>query len=166
MDAYHFIFYILAAITVLSAAVVAFTNKIIYAAFALLFTLFGFAGFYIYLSADFISVAQILIYVGGILILIIFGIMLTQKVYDVTVKSERTLILPSILTAIGALFVFGLIIFKTPWNILPVKDFKPITSDIGHAIMGKFLLPFEIASILLLAALIGAVVLARPEEEK
>lgn len=166
MDAYTIIFYVLAAMTVISAAIVAFSNKIIYAAVALLFTLFGFATLYIYLSADFIAVSQILIYVGGILILILFGVMLTTKIYDVTIKSERNPILPSIITGIGALAVIGYVIFNTPWNTVVEKDFETIAPDIGNAIMGKFLLPFEAASILLLAALIGSVYLARLEEKE
>ena len=135
MDAYTIIFYILAAMTVGSAAIVAFSNKIIYAAFALLFTLFGFATLYIYLSADFIAVSQILIYVGGILILILFGVMLTTRIYDVTIKSERNPILPSIITAMGALAVIGYVIFATPWNVVVDKEFESIAPDIGNAII-------------------------------
>ena len=121
---------------------------------------------YIYLSADFIAVSQILIYVGGILILILFGVMLTTRIYDVTIKSERNPVLPSIITGIGALAVIGYVIFKTPWNVVVDKEFETIAPQIGNAIMGKFLLPFEAASILLLAALIGSVLIARSEEKK
>ena len=166
MDAYTIIFYVLAAMTIISAAIVAFTNKIIYAAFALLFTLFGFAILYIYLSADFIAVSQILIYVGGILLLILFGVMLTTRIYDVSIQSERNPILPSIITGLGASSVIGFVIFNTPWNAVVEKEFTSIAPDIGYAIMGKFLLPFEVASILLLGALIGSVLLARSEEKK
>jgi NADH:ubiquinone oxidoreductase subunit 6 (subunit J) len=166
MDAYTIIFYILAAMTIISAVIVAFTNKIIYAAFALLFTLFGFATLYVYLSADFIAVSQVLIYVGGILLLILFGVMLTTKIYDVSIQSERNPILPSIITGLGATGVIGYVIFNTPWNAVVEKEFTSIAPDIGNAIMGKFLLPFEVASILLLGALIGSVLLARSEEKK
>ena len=166
MDIYHILFYIIASLIVISAAVVAFSNKIIYAAFALLFTLLGFAILYIYLSADFIAVSQILIYVGGILILILFGVMLTTKIYDVTIKSGRNPVWTSIILSLSAGLVIALIIFRTSWNVNLETTFKPITKNIGFAIMNKFLLPFEIASILLLAALIGAVLIARSEEEK
>ena len=166
MDVYHILFYVIASLIVISAAIVAFTNKIIYAAFALLFTLLGFAILYIYLSADFIAVSQILIYVGGILILILFGVMLTTKIYDVTIKSERNPIWTSIILSLSSGLVIALIIFRTSWNVNLETAFKPITKNIGFAIMNKFLLPFEIASILLLAALIGAVLIARSEEDK
>ncbi len=164
MDAYTIIFYILAAMTVISSAIVAFSNKIIYAAIALLFALFGFATLYIYLSADFIAVSQVLIYVGGILLLILFGVMLTTKIYDVTVKSERNPALPAIIAGIGSLAVISYVVFKTPWRLVGETKFSSIASDVGVAIMGKFLLPFEIASILLLAALVGAVSIARKED--
>ena len=111
MDAYHLFFYTLASLIVISASIVAFSNKIIYAAFALLFTLLGFAILYIYLSADFIAVSQILIYVGGILILILFGVMLTTKIYDVTIKSGRNPIWTSIILSLSTGLVIALIIF-------------------------------------------------------
>ena len=166
MDAYHIIFYFLAAMTIISAGVVAFTQKIIYAAFALLFTLCGFAAFYIYLSADFIAVTQILVYVGGILMLILFGVLLTTKIYDVSIKGGRRSIWPISIIAGAVGFVFYQIIFNTQWKATADSTFNPITEKIGLGIMGKFLLPFEIASILLLAALIGAVLIARPEPEE
>jgi len=166
MEATEILFLIIAAITVISAAIVAFSNKIIYAAFSLLLTLFGFAALYVYLSADFIAVSQVMIYVGGILILILFGVLMTQKIYNVSVKSERNPVLPTLLTAVGSAVVLGLIIFKTPWRQVADSGYAPITAKIGRAIMGDFLLPFEIASILLLAALIGSVFIARAEEKK
>ncbi|HSQ75876.1 MAG TPA: NADH-quinone oxidoreductase subunit J, partial [Bacteroidota bacterium] len=79
MDMFDIVFYIFAAITVLSAFVVVFSRNLMYAACSLLFTFFGVAGLYILLHADFLAVTQILIYVGGILVLLLFGIMLTSK---------------------------------------------------------------------------------------
>jgi NADH:ubiquinone oxidoreductase subunit 6 (subunit J) len=166
MEAQQLIFYVIAAITVISAGVVAFSRKIIHAAFALLFTLIGFAAFYVYLSADFMAVSQVLVYVGGILILILFGVMLTTRIYDVTLQSEHNSFLPTILGAVGTALVIGFVIFNTPWRVVMNREFTPITDDIGRAILGNYLLPFEMASILLLAALIGAVIIARTEEEE
>src|SRR5688572_17633741 len=82
------IFYVFAAVTVGSAAVVVFARSLIYSAFALLFTFFGVAGLYVLLGADFLAATQLLIYVGGILVLLLFGVMLTHKLYDLDLRSE------------------------------------------------------------------------------
>src|SRR5262245_65705456 len=82
------VFYVLAAITVGSAGVVVFARSLIYSAFALLFTFFGVGGLYLLLGADFLAATQLLVYVGGILVLLLFGVMLTHKLYDLDLRSE------------------------------------------------------------------------------
>jgi NADH-quinone oxidoreductase subunit J len=82
------IFYIFGAITVVSAFVTAFAKNIVYAAFSLLFTFFGIAGLYVMANADFLAVTQLLVYVGGILILLIFGVMLTSRIGKVDIRSS------------------------------------------------------------------------------
>jgi len=81
------IFWIFALITVSSAFITAFAKNIVYAAFALLFTFFGIAGLYVMANADFLAVTQLLVYVGGILILLIFGVMLTSRIGTVDIRS-------------------------------------------------------------------------------
>ncbi len=88
------VFWIFAALTVGSAAVVVLARSLIYSAFALLFTFFGVAGLYVLLGADFLAATQLLIYVGGILVLLLFGVMLTHKLYDLDLKSEVTQFVP------------------------------------------------------------------------
>ena len=83
-----------AALTVGSAAVVVLARSLIYSAFALLFTFFGVAGLYVLLGADFLAATQLLVYVGGILVLLLFGVMLTHKLYDLDLRSEVTQFLP------------------------------------------------------------------------
>ena len=80
-------FYFFAVVSLFSAGVVVFSRNIMYSAFSLLFTFFGVAGIYVLLNADFIAVAQLLIYVGGILVLLLFGVMLTNKVVSVDMKT-------------------------------------------------------------------------------
>lgn len=157
-----FIFYSFALIILLSATVVVFSKNILYSAFALLFTFFGVAGFYVLLSADFLAVAQLLIYVGGILVLILFGVMLTNNVISVDIKSETIQTMPaSIIIAILAGILCGSI-YIADW--FPAKKeliATGTTSEIGKAFISTWLLPFEVASIVLLVALIGAVMIAR-----
>lgn len=166
MDIYQVLFYAVVAMTIFSAAIVAFSKKIIYSAFALLLTLFGFAALYVYLSADFLAVTQVMIYVGGILVLILFGVLMTQKVYDLSALTTHNSFWVSIGGGLTMAVILGLVIFKSPWISEIDKPFHPTTTVIGNAILAEYLLPFEIASLLLLAALIGAVYIARTEDHK
>ena len=84
----EFVFWFISAITIMSAAVVVLNNQLIYSAIALFFTLFGVAAIYVFLWADFIAGVQILVYVGGILVLVIFGIMLTNKIKSVRISHK------------------------------------------------------------------------------
>src|SRR5260370_34867756 len=88
------VFWILAVVTVSSAAVVVLARSLIYGAFALLFTFFGRAGIYVLLGADFLAATQLLIYVGGILFLRLFGVLVTRKSYDLIVRTEIIVVVP------------------------------------------------------------------------
>src|SRR5207245_11788792 len=109
------VFYVFAAITVAAAAVVVLARSLIYSAFALLFAFFGVAGLYVLLGADFLAATQLLIYVGGILVLLLFGVMLTHKIYDLDVRSEMTQPWAGWLVAIGSLVVLADTAVETEW---------------------------------------------------
>lgn len=154
-------FYLFAAITAISAIFVVFLKNITRAVFSLMFTFFGVAGLYLTLHADFLAATQVLIYVGGVLVLLLFGIMLTQKKVEVDIRTGRIQFMPSL---IAMTFLFGFLVVlirQTHWHILGPADFQETTSGIGTLLMTEWLLPFEVASILLLAALVGAVSIAR-----
>lgn len=160
-------FYLIALMTAVSAFVVVLSRNILRSVFALLFTLFGIAGLFLFLHADFLAATQVLIYVGGVLVLLLFGIMLTQKMVEANVRSGTIQFTPALL-AMGILFMFLLfVIFQTPWNTRGTPDMDQTqfgigtTAGIGTLLMTEWLLPFEMASILLLAALVGAVSIAR-----
>ena len=158
-------FYVFAAVTVASAAVVVLARSLIYSAFALLFTFFGVAGLYVLLGADFLATTQLLIYVGGILVLLLFGVMLTHKLYDLDLRSEVTQF-PAGLIVSGGLFAILVITFnKTEWAGGPGRLPAPTTAEIGRLFMGDYILPFEAASVLLLVALIGAAMIVRRRKE-
>jgi NADH-quinone oxidoreductase subunit J len=162
METFDVVFFIFAFLTVVSAFIVAFSKNIVYAAFSLLFTFFGVAGLYVLLRADFLAVTQVLIYVGGILVLLLFGVMLTNKVVTVELKSGSMHALPAAaLTAV----LFGTLasLFYSAWKAVPAPGTEPAstTRTIGELLMTGYLLPFEIASVILLVALIGAAFTAR-----
>ncbi len=159
------VFVLFALITVGSAAVCVLARSLIYSAFALLFTFFGVAGLYLLLGADFLATTQLLIYVGGILVLLLFGVMLTHKIYDLDLRSEVTQFGAGLVAAGGLLAVLAITIYRTPWRVGPGRPPAATTADIGREFMGAWLLPFEAASILLLVALIGAAMIVRRKKE-
>ncbi len=154
----------IALLTVGSGAVVVFANRLIHAVFALLFTFFGTAGLYIFLGADFVAGAQVMVYVGGILVLMVFGVMLTNRIYDVRILAERVNFKRSIVVVgVGFALLAG-IMMKTPWNVAQAAEPASSTAEIGSLLMTTYLLPFEVAAMLLLAALIGASMLASGDD--
>lgn len=162
MQLFDIVFYVFALITVSSAFVVVFSRNIIYSAFSLMFTFFGVAGLYVLLQADFLAVTQILIYVGGILVLLLFGVMLTNRVVNVELKTGTLHTVPAlILVAIVAGSLCGL--FYSAWKGVgtPAVTLQTTTKTLGEMLMTGYLLPFEVASVILLVALIGAALTAR-----
>lgn len=156
------IFYALAALTVGSGALVAFSRNIVYSTFALLGAFMGVVGIYILLAADFVAMVQLLVYVGGILVLTLFAVMLTAGIADVTVSNRAVGSGAAFVTAGGAGAVMLYAVVRTPWH-QATTVVAPTTYGIGNAFLGEYVLPFEVASLVLLAALIGAIVISRHE---
>ena len=155
------LFLIIAALVIASAFWVVFSPNLIHSAVSLLFTLFSTAGLYIFLYADFIAATQVLIYVGGILVLIIFGVMLTSKIETPSIAASSK---NQFIGGMGAFAIFVIqagIIFNTQWNIGNVQSRDATVATIGRLLLNEYLLPFEIVSILLLVALMGAALLSR-----
>tara|TARA_B100000674_G_scaffold311453_1_gene258859 strand:- start:1139 stop:1627 length:489 start_codon:yes stop_codon:yes gene_type:complete len=158
-----FVFWFIAIFTVISAITVVVNNQLLYSAIALLFTLFGVAGMYIFLWADFIAGVQLLVYIGGINVLIIFGIMLTNRISSV--RLSQTNVQQGIGGVVGlwTFIMLTVVITKTQWYQSPGIEPSSTVYELGTLLMTKYLLPFEAASILLLGALIGAAILSRQE---
>jgi len=157
-------FYFFAALTIVFAAVVVFSKNIMHSAFSLLFTFFGVAGLYVLLSADFLAITQIMIYIGGILVLILFGVMLTTHITGVDVKSgtmgKIQLGLAGILT--GVIAASLILVFKsTKWYLSESQVVNSTVNQIGKELLTNYLLAFEAASMLLLIAIVGAAFIAR-----
>ena len=157
------IFYLVAAVTVGSAAMVAFSRNIIHSAFSLLGTFAGVAGLYVFLGADFVAGVQVLVYVGGILVLILFAVMLTHRITDVQITNRAAGRLPALVVVAILFALLVQSIGETAWAKAKEVVYKATTGSIGDLFLGDYLLPFELASLVLLAALIGAVVIARQE---
>jgi NADH-quinone oxidoreductase subunit J len=154
------VFILLALLTIVPAVWVVFSRNIVHAGFALLFTLFGAAGLYAYMGADFIAVTQLMVYVGGVLVLVLFTVMMTRVPDGKRAKFGLDRYVPA---AVFALAVFALIyktITSVQWGASKTEAL-PTVAEIGTNFMTNYIFPFEYVSLVLLAAMIGAAILIR-----
>lgn len=157
------LFYGLALFTIATAMVVTFGRNLVRSAFSLFFTLMGMAALFIYLAADFVAIMQVLVYAGGILVLILFGVWLTHRIITLDIQAARVNLVPGLAIGIILLITLFLTIHSFSWApFLPI-DFQGTAKAIGRLLLSDYLLPFEVATIALLVALIGAVVIGRRE---
>lgn len=155
-------FWVLATVIVGAALAVVLQRNIFRAALFLVLCFFTVAGIYVILSADFLAGAQVLIYVGAIGVLIIFAIMLTRETQRGSPSGR--LRLPALLVGLLFLATMVFVVVSTDWHIVAEIPTEPTTSAIAQALFSGedgFVLAFEIAAALLLAAIIGAIVLVR-----
>jgi NADH:ubiquinone oxidoreductase subunit 6 (subunit J) len=170
------LFYVMAFVVVGSALFVASSKNLVRSVFMFFITLFGLAGLYVLALADFVAVTQIVIYVGGVLVLILFAFMLSGKeTLGILQEQKGKFIslskLPAILFALLFFVVMLNVVLKTDADNLPwikqattIKPNDIVTDNIGINLMTRYLLPFEAISILLMVALVGAAHLARKEK--
>ena len=159
------IFYLLAAMILVSAIASVTTRQIFRSAIFLLFTLVGFAGIYFWLDYQFVAAVQIVVYVGGIVVLIIFSIFLTQSSGEkLPAPLTRRTVFAGLASLMGLVMVIDLL---WRYNFVPSSSKKvelPTVSNIGEQMLGiekhGYALPFEVVSILLLAAMVGCIVIA------
>jgi NADH-quinone oxidoreductase subunit J len=161
------IFWSLAVMTVVPAVLIMVVRDVIRCSMLLLATLSGVAGLFVLLGADFVGFVQILVYVGGILILLMFGVMLTNR-DPVLLRRvrERGLLFEGLIAGAAMLIPLVYLITEIGWKVqgnLPEPEYT--SRKIGLLLMTDFILPFEVISVLLLAALIGAAYIARMGRE-
>ena len=158
-----FAFWVLAAITLVAGGGVMVSRNLLHAVLFLILCFLGVAGFFALLSAEFIAMAQVIIYVGAIAVLVLFAVLLTPRAGRD--NGETVWALPGGLLSVCLAAIFLFVVHDTGWNT--VED-APVLSaqDLGRALLGTWVLPFEIASVLLTAALVGAIMLTRSAEEE
>jgi NADH:ubiquinone oxidoreductase subunit 6 (subunit J) len=164
-------FYVFGFIAVAAAAFMLYTRNVLYAAFGLLITLMSVAAIFVLLFADFLAISQIMIYVGGVLVLILFGVMLSNRVQDRALESETMSRFSGGLVA-GLLFGGLAYLILTSEAALPEATLATSTETgtakssitaIGIRLITNFALPFEVTSFILLIALIGAAYISTEE---
>lgn len=154
------VFYLLGGLAAVCALTVAFSRNILHSAFALMGTLAGVAGLFFMLGADFVGVVQLLVYVGGILVLILFAVLLTREITDIKISNLSVSLLGGVPAGILILGLLVRILVDAPFKSAH-SAVAPTVSRIGDALLREYLLPFEVASVILLMALVGAMVIAR-----
>ncbi len=162
------VFYAFAALALGSGVFILLTRNLMYAAFALFLALLGVAALFVLAGADFLAVAQLMVYVGGILVLLIFGIMLTRTADpEATSETPNRVVVAlgnrfwGIVVSLGLFFILVTIIVRANFALMgDTLSSRSTIRTLGVELMTTHLLPFEIAGILLLVALVGAAYLA------
>ena len=162
----NIVFYTLCGLVVVSALFILFTKNVMYLAFALLLTFTGIAGLYIFSIADVAAITQVMVYVGGVLILLIFGVMFTSKLRGEKIITPHQNIFVGGILGISLFFLFVFLIINVNFEnltwIVNAEKPKEVSSleKVGTQLMTNQVLALEIVGILLLLALIGTVLIA------
>lgn len=152
-------FYVVAAAVLAGAWVSVSARNLFRAALGLALALFGVAALYLFLEAEFLAVAQLLIYVGAILALVIFGVMLTARIADPAARRWNRQAGAAALLALAVGLGLARAFLRAPW---PAPAGAPVPlAALGRTLISEYLLPFELLSLLLLGALVGAITIAR-----
>lgn len=173
------VFIVISTLTLLTAWIVVTNRNLFHAALALMGSFLGVAGLYVLLDAGFLAAAQLLVYIGAISILVIFAIMMTRRLMQTT---ETPFNSQWVLGGITSLVLFGILLFVLLqlWPLQPGAEPSGAAPDVPASVLqasvtqlgvslvsvNQYVLPFEVASVLLLAALIGAIVVAWPERKE
>jgi NAD(P)H-quinone oxidoreductase subunit 6 len=160
------IFLCVAAMTIVPCFFVAFSRNILHSAFALFFTFLGASGLYFFLDADFLALAQLIIYIGGVLVLLLFAILLTKNIDNIR-RTNAISVKRAVAAGAGAAVMFGVILYAFavsgwPFRHAETTQYLAVTTKaLGSLLLTKYLLPFEAVSVMLLAVLVGSLVIAK-----
>ncbi|MEE9599763.1 MAG: NADH-quinone oxidoreductase subunit J [Anaerolineales bacterium] len=155
----------LASLVTLGAALAVVTNKnILHSAFYLVLAFVGVASIYVLLEAPFIAVVQVMIYIGAIAILIVFAIMLTRRILSEDLIQRNSQWILSALGAVALFVVLGWIMYSVKWPVVQQAVPEDTITILGQELLSTYIVPFEIASVLLLAALVGSIIISRERE--
>jgi NADH:ubiquinone oxidoreductase subunit 6 (subunit J) len=163
MNSTQVIFIILSAVALIGALGVVVSRKLFHAAIFLVLSFVGVAGYYVLLEAEFLAAIQILVYVGAIAILIIFAIMLSRQLMSPEFKARNEQWLWALVAGVALFVILVVILVQVNWPVVEAAVPEGTISELGQALVNpdQYLLVFEVASVLLLVALVGAVIIAR-----
>lgn len=157
----YFGFFVMAAVALAGALIAVGARNIIRAALGLILSFMGVAGLYFVLEAEFVAVVQILVYVGAISILVLFAVMLTRGLMRRDLSAQNSQWIAAAVVAVVLFVALVLVAIGTNWKVVETQVAGDLIPKLGAELMTTYLLPFEAVSLLLLAALVGAIVIAR-----
>jgi len=157
------IFWLITILVVGSALAVVLLRNIVHSALFLIVTFVGVSGLYILLQADFLAAVQLLVYAGAVAILIVFGVMLTVRGDIKNSNMFNSYKLSGGIVALVFFLIVERIILKTDWVLSTAAMPESTVGPIADSLLGNFVIPFEVAAVLLLVAMVGAILLARGE---
>lgn len=155
------VFFLIAALTLTAAFLTVLVRNIFHAALSLIGTFFGVAAIYLMLEAEFLAIVQVLVYIGAIAVLILFAVMLTRglmKQDTLSFNKQWAWAALAVSTLFLGMFILAL---QVPWLQSGAEVVKDLVPYLGEQLLTTYLLPFEVVSVLLLAALVGAFIIAR-----
>ncbi len=158
------VFYLVAALTVFFSLRVVTSRNIFHSAIFLAMALLSVATVYLYLDAEFLAIAQVLIYVGAIVILFLFVIMLTANIQDRSVRQANEQVLVSAISALAFLIIFIKIIRINHWHQSSQTPGVLSIAQLGRSLMTTYILPFEVISLILIAVLVGAIIIGKTDK--
>lgn len=159
-------FMLLAIVAIMGGVLLLNLKKVVHMVVAIVFTFVSIAGIFVLLSAEFVAAAQILLYSGAITIIMLFGIMLTRHNDISEPKTGRLRKFMVFLGVLGFAFAIYIGIYNLDFGQQPNALHENNTEQIGMALYAKYIIPFELTSVLLLAALIGAIILAKKDDDE
>ena len=154
-------FFVLAALALIGGFLAVTLRNLVRAALGLILSFMGVAGIYFVLEAEFVAVVQVLIYIGAISVLILFAIMLTRGLMTNTESSENGQWIGAAFIALLFFVILAFVAVGTNWPVTQSTVPSDLITNLGTELVTTYLLPFEAVSLLLLAALVGAIVIAR-----
>lgn len=158
-------FYFIAALTCLFAFLVVASRNVFHSAVFLALALLSVSGIYLLLDAQFLAVVQIIIYVGAIMILFTFCIMLTSRISDKAIRQVNQQVLISFIVGLMFFAIFYILIIKSPW-FSSGGEMEPLSlKELGASLLSKYVLAFEVISLVLLAAMVGAIAIGKAKKE-
>ncbi len=155
------LFYVLAAVIVISAIMSARSTNLVHSAFFMILSFLGIAGIYLTLSADFLAVVQVLIYVGAISVLMVFGVMLTRRGNIKESNLFNKYRVAATVVACALFVVMAGSAVMTQWKLSDVAPPETTVEQIAALLMGDYVIPFEAAGVMLLMALIGSIIIGK-----
>jgi NADH:ubiquinone oxidoreductase subunit 6 (subunit J) len=154
-------FFVLAGVALIGAFLAVTLRNLVRSALGLILSFMGIAGIYFVLEAEFVAIVQVIIYIGAISVLILFAIMLTRGLMTSTASAENSQWVGAAFIALLMFAILFFVAFSTNWPSAPAASISDLMPKLGTELVTTYLLPFEAVSLLLLAALVGAIVIAR-----